>query len=154
MLFGSRTVLAAVKVGDTPTFAFKALDGTEIKSESLRGKIVVVDFWATWCPVCMKEAGHIVEINKSYSPQGVQLIGINMDKDIKAAVKVAKEKEFTWPQDFDGKEWKTPLAVACDFDSLPFVMILGPDGKVLWKGSPVDLDGPLKEAVKNHPPHA
>ncbi len=96
----------------------------------------------------------MVEINKAYSPQGVQLIGINMDKDINAAVKVGKEKGFTWPQDFDGKEWRTPLAVECDFDSLPFVMILDPAGKVLWTGSPVDIDRPLKEAAKNHPPHA
>ncbi len=87
-----------VVVGDKPTLEFQAADGSQVSLERLKGKIVIVDFWATWCGPCMAEAGHMVELNEKHAAEGVQLIGISLDEDKSAMVATAKEKGFTWPQ--------------------------------------------------------
>src|SRR5688500_20259321 len=78
----------AVNVGDKPEISFKAIDGTAVSSEKLKGRIVVVDFWATWCGPCMAMADEMVAINEEYHDKGLQMIGISLDQDRAKLVKV------------------------------------------------------------------
>src|SRR5271170_227319 len=88
--------LGTVQVGDTPQIQFTAADGTHVDLAALKGKIVIVDMWATWCGPCMAEAGHMVQINQKYGDKGLQIIGISLDQDKPTMLAVAKEKGFTW----------------------------------------------------------
>src|SRR5687768_7512116 len=99
--FASR-VDADVNVGDQPKMTFKSADGSPVSLEQYKGKIVVVDFWATWCGPCMAEAAHMVALNEKYGKAGLQMIGISLDKDAAAMARVSKEKGFVWPQFIDG----------------------------------------------------
>ena len=81
---------AAVNVGDTPTLQFKSVQGDQINLAALRGKIVIVDFWATWCGPCMAEAPHMVQINQKYKDKGLQMIGISLDQNGYDALNGAK----------------------------------------------------------------
>ena len=149
-----RPAAADVTVGDTPKLAFDdAITGRRVDLADLRGKIVVVDFWATWCKPCMHEAEHIVRLNQQYAPRGLQLIGVSLDTDAAAMARVAKEKNFAWPQDLD-KAGLTPRAAATAWgvNSIPATFILGPDGTVLWHGHPAEIDEPLAKAFRDHPP--
>ena len=143
---------AVVNVGDKPVLSFHAVDGTPISLEKLRGRIVVVDFWATWCGPCMAEADHMVSLKDQYESKGVQIIGISLDQNKNQMIKTAKEKGFTWPQYFDGKVWKNDIGAEWGVGSIPATFIIGPEGNVLWKGHPAGIDKPLEKILKEHPP--
>jgi thiol-disulfide isomerase/thioredoxin len=144
---------AAVAVGDRPVLEFKAANGAgQVSLEKYKGKIIVVDFWATWCVPCMAEADHMVQVNTTYAPKGLQFIGISLDKDVAAMRKVAQEKGFNWPQMCDAQGWQSTPAQTWGVHGIPSTFIIGPEGDVLWNGHPAGIDKPLADAFKNHPP--
>jgi thiol-disulfide isomerase/thioredoxin len=143
---------AAMNVGDKPTLKFKSADNKPIDLSQLKGKLVIVDFWATWCGPCMGEAPHMVSINQKYAPKGLQLIGISLDQDKSKMLEVAKSSGFVWPQYFDGLVWKNHLAQEWGVDSIPRTFLIGPDGTILWTGHPAEIDKVLAKAFKEHPP--
>lgn len=145
------TLFAQVKVGDTPNFAFKTLDGTAVSAANLRGRIVILDFWATWCGPCMAMAPRMVELNKRYRDKGVLIIGISLDQDLAKLKQVIKEKGFTWPQSCDRKAGDSPIVKQFGVTGIPYIAILTPEGKVAWTGHPMQMDKPLAQIVENNP---
>jgi thiol-disulfide isomerase/thioredoxin len=144
---------ADVNVGDHPQLQFNNAFGNHaVDLQALAGKMVVVDFWASWCGPCMEEAPHIVQLNQKYAPLGMQMIGISLDDDRSAMQGVVKDKGFNWPQYFDGAGWDNRFAKAWGVSSIPQTFIISPTGEVLWRGHPAEIDGPLAKAMKNHPP--
>lgn len=94
----------------------------------------------------------MVQVNATYAPQGLQFIGISLDDNVAAMNQGCKQTGFTWPQMCDGGAWRSKPAVAWGVNSIPQTFIIGPDGVVLWRGHPANLDGALADAFKNHPP--
>ncbi len=81
---------------DAPDFELQRLDGTTLKLSSLRGKAVVLNFWATWCGPCKIEMPWLTEFHKQYGPQGVEVIGIAMDEDTAKVEEFVKEIGATY----------------------------------------------------------
>jgi thiol-disulfide isomerase/thioredoxin len=144
--------VGGVREGDKPELEFKAVDGQKVSLAALKGKIVMIDFWATWCGPCMAEAEHMVEINDKYGKKGLQIIGISLDTDREKMVRVAKEKGFTWPQYFDGLGWDNKLWPDWGERGIPFTVLIAPDGTVAWKGHPARIDDAIETAFKETPP--
>ena len=149
----ARPAAADVQPGDKPALRFTAF-GTHktVDLADLHGRIVVVDFWATWCHPCMAEAAHMVQVNADYAPKGLQFLGVSLDSDPSALPPVIRAKNFTWPMSYDGMGWESKTPKAWGVQSIPQTFIIGPDGTVLWRGHPAEIDQPLAKAFKEHPP--
>ena len=86
-----------------PPLKFKAIDGREVDLEQLRGKVVLLDFWATWCPPCMEELPHVRDAYERFHKEGFEVVGISFDSERAQLDEVVKHEGIQWPQYFDGQ---------------------------------------------------
>ena len=122
---------------------FTALDGNEIDLTKLRGKVVLLDFWATWCGPCMAKLPEIQAINKKYQEKDFQLIGISLDEDKAALEKTVKAKEITWPEYFDGKGWQSDVGTKFGVEAIPASFLVDKKGLLHAVDGDADLDAEI-----------
>jgi peroxiredoxin len=126
---------AATAVGKPfATFSEKDLDGRPLDLAAYKGKVVLVDFWATWCGPCVQELPNVVAAYQKYHSQGFEVIGISLDKDRDALTAFIKSHQMTWPQYFDGRGWENKLAQAYGIQSIPATFLLDGEGRIVAKG--------------------
>jgi thiol-disulfide isomerase/thioredoxin len=99
-----------------------------------KGKYVLVDFWASWCPPCRDEMPKLVELYKQYKAKDFEIVGISLDKTNEDWVNGIKNLNITWPQISDLKFWDSELAAVYGISSIPHLMLLDKDGKILARG--------------------
>jgi thiol-disulfide isomerase/thioredoxin/tetratricopeptide (TPR) repeat protein len=144
---------AAAQVGDPIQIQFKAVDGSRVSTDALHGKLIVFDFWATWCGPCMQMVPHMVELNEKYASKGLQIVGVSLDEDRAAMLRTIKQKGMAWPEYFDGAGWENKIWKQYGSNGIPFTILVGPDGKALYAGHPAaGLDGAIERAFKETPP--
>ncbi|OFY41776.1 MAG: hypothetical protein A2X18_10670 [Bacteroidetes bacterium GWF2_40_14] len=116
---------------------FTALDGRRVDLASFRGKVLLVDFWATWCKPCIASMPELKTMYDKYHDKGLEVIGISLDnKEMEAQVKQVVEKQgLSWPQRFEGKGMGDPLAKLYSINSLPTVWLLDKVGKIVDKNA-------------------
>jgi thiol-disulfide isomerase/thioredoxin len=110
---------------------FTAMDGHEVDLSKMSGKVVLVDFWATWCGPCVAEVPHVVEAYKKLHSQGFEIVGISLDEDKAAVENFVKDKEMTWPQYFDGKGWQNEISSKFGIRSIPAMWLVDKKGMVV-----------------------
>ena len=131
--------IAAGEIGSRlPDFSARDLRGRRISSADLRGKVVLIDFWATWCGPCVAELPNVLKAYEEYHPKGFEIIGISLDKSRDALTGFIKEKNMPWAQYFDGLGWNNKLGEQCGIHSIPATFLLDGEGKIIAK----NLRGP------------
>ena len=110
-------------------------------------KAVLINFWATWCPPCVDEAPEMVKIYQRFHDQGVEFIGISLDKDRKSMTGFMAKLGMNWPQYYDGGGWDTKLSRRFGVYSIPTVWIIGPDGRIFATDARGELDNLLPKLL-------
>ena len=124
--------LAEFKVGsDMPDFKLPDKDGNMFKFNSLRGKYVLVDFWASWCGPCMREMPNVVKLYKECKGKNFEIVGISLDQKKDAWLNAVEKNKMKWIQVSDLKSWGTLPVKLCNVSAVPYTILVDPDGKVI-----------------------
>jgi thiol-disulfide isomerase/thioredoxin len=122
---------------------YTAADGSAVDVAALRGKVVLVDFWATWCGPCVQEIPNVVAAYNQYHPQGFEIVGVSFDKapdpakpspkrkTAEGMLAFTREKGMTWPQFYDGTGWDNPIGKRYDIRAIPAMFLLDKRGLVV-----------------------
>ncbi len=130
--FDTKYATELVKAGAVaPDFKMKTIDGKTFKLSQLKGKIVVLDFWASWCPDCRKDAPEVVRMHREYSAKGIEFVGVSMDTDVAAWRKACRQYGITYTQVSELKKFKeTDIAKTYGVKWIPSMVVIGRDGRV------------------------
>jgi thiol-disulfide isomerase/thioredoxin len=109
---------------------FKALDGTDVDLAKLRGKVVLLDFWAVWCGPCRAEIPNVVATYKQLHKDGFEIVGISLDQDKEKLIIFTKQAGMTWPQYFDGKMWSNEISSRFGINAIPAMWLIDKKGLV------------------------
>ena len=115
---------------------FTAVDGREVDLAKLKGKVVLIDFWATWCGPCVGEVPHVLDAYKKFHDKGFEIIGISLDRDKNLLTSFIKERGMAWPQSFESSN---ALADKFGISSIPVMWLVDKEGNVATKNARADL---------------
>jgi peroxiredoxin len=136
-----RTLVQGAKF---PDFDEKDVVGKHLSVADYKGKVVLIDFWATWCPPCLGELPNVVKAYEKHHEKGFEIIGVSLDQDEEKLKSFTKDRKMTWQQYFDGKGWGNKLVAKYGVQSIPTTYLLDREGKIIDK----DLRGEaLEQAV-------
>jgi peroxiredoxin len=115
--------------GTAPDFSAKDIAGLDVTLSGLKGKVVLLDFWATWCPPCRVEVPHLIDIQRKFANRNFVLLSISLDRDLQAARKFVADKEMDWVHIID---WEAGRAIAEKYavSYIPSTFVINRQGKI------------------------
>lgn len=133
-----------IEIGNVaPELDFPTPEGNNIQLSSLRGKVVLIDFWASWCKPCRAENPNVVATYHKYKDKGFDVFSFSLDKEKAAWVKAIEQDGLVWKNHAsDLKFWQTAAIDLYGFQGIPFTVLIDREGKIVAKG----LRGPALEA--------
>ncbi len=117
-----------------PEIALAAPDGNIRKLSSLRGKYVLIDFWASWCGPCRRENPKMVSIYNKYKDRGFEIFGVSLDRDRESWLRGIEADSLPWLHVSDLAYWKSEVVEKYNFSGIPYTVLVDPRGRILAKG--------------------
>ena len=141
-------MLASTIGKQAPDIVLPSPEGNITTLSALKGKIVLIDFWASWCGPCRKEMPNVVKAYAKYKSKGFEIFGVSLDKDKDKWVEAIKKDGITWPQVSDLQFWNSSVVKQYNVESIPFTVLLDREGKILAKNlRGADLEKKLAEVL-------
>jgi len=135
-------------VGKAIPLAGKTLDGRTFDLAANKGKVVLIHYWATWADPCKPDLATIKSLQAKYAGQSFVPVGVNLDGDAKEALGYIRQEKISWPQLYEQGGLDSPLAVNLGVLTLPTMILVGKDGRVLNRSiSAGELDTELKKLL-------
>ncbi len=130
-----------------PNFSTEDIDGNKIELYSLRGNVVLLDFWASWCPPCRQSIPELLKINNDYKSKNFKMIGISIDYSMEDLKKFLAEKSVNWTQIYDNSY---DVNQHYNIDAIPHIYLLNKQGEIIYTGypDPITLRKLIDEALQ------
>ena len=137
-----RTAIGA----QAPEIALLTPDGKPIKLSDFKGKITMIDFWASWCKPCRMENPNVVKVYNKYKSKGFEIFGVSLDQDGDKWVEAIAQDGLTWKHGSELKFWQSSFVPAYNLDGIPMTYLLDENGVIIAKGlRGAELEAKLQE---------
>ena len=130
-------------------FTVTSLKGDSIKLSSLKGKVFLLDFWASWCSPCRYSNKHLVKLYSKYKDKGLEILSVSLDEEMKDWKKAVTKDKITWLQGIDTGGWDAMAAMKWRVDALPSSFLVNKNGDVVAINLEKDeLEKKIKELLQ------
>jgi peroxiredoxin len=146
-LMVSLNLFAQMRTGQAAAdLTLPGLNGQPVSLSSMKGKIILIDFWASWCGPCRHNNPRLVKLYNKYHDKGLEIYGVSLDEDAEDWTKAVKQDKLTWVQVIDDKGWAAPSASTYGVDMIPSSFLIDRQGVI----RAVNLEGTdLEKTVKD-----
>lgn len=117
-----------------PDISLPTPNGSSQSLSSLRGKYVLIDFWASWCGPCRVENPNVVKMYNKYKDKGFEIFGVSLDQSREKWLAAIEKDKLTWPHVSDLKGWESSAAQLYNVTAIPQTVLVDPEGKIIAKG--------------------
>jgi thiol-disulfide isomerase/thioredoxin len=144
----ARAQLAAIQKLKSPLdLSFTAVDGSKVDLSAMRGKVVLIDFWASWCGPCRAEMPSVLAAYKNLHGKGFDIVGVSLDQDKQAMLNFINGNGMTWPQYFDGRGWQNQISSSYGIQEIPTMWLVNKKGYVATTDGRGDLEDQLEKLL-------
>ena len=141
-------------LGKPVAIQFTAVDGREVDLSKMKGKVVLIDFWATWCSPCVAEVPNVKATYDKLHAKGFEIVGISFDQKQDQLEKFVSDQTMAWPQFFDGKGWANKFGAEFGIQSIPTMWLVDKQGKLRDMNGRSDLEQKVEKMLEEKSPAA
>jgi thiol-disulfide isomerase/thioredoxin len=134
-------------VGKPVDIKFTAIDGREVDLSKMKEKVILIDFWATWCGPCIREIPAVKAAYEKLNAKGFEIVGISFDKEKDKLASFVAEKKMPWPQYYDGQGWANEFGKKFGINSIPAMWLVDKKGNLRDLEARTDLEEKIEKLL-------
>lgn len=134
---------------DSPKFNYPDINGKQVSLDDLKGNLVYIDVWATWCAPCLAEIPHLKKLDSNYKSQAIKFVSISVDpkSDFDKWKNMVKDKELQGIQLFSDKDWGSQFVLDYGIKGIPRFILLDKEGKIITANAPRPSDSQIRSLI-------